>query len=216
MVVDAIRTYLDAANGLTELSRKEAVAAAKALLRAGGANGVSAPSVDGAQGPPPRVGQNIQALAGELIETSQANRTAIAELVRAEVGRALEQLDVVPRAEHDRVVRRVAELERRLGARYTVERTPGRPESVAVEEPVKEEAPAPASDPEPVSVSEAAEGPADRIESGAESEAAPVEQPTAPRAKTAAGARTAAKPAAKNTRSRSTAKRTTKGKSAKK
>lgn len=208
MVVDAVRTYLDAANGLTELSRKEAVAAAKALLRAGGANGVSAPSVDGAQGPPPRVGQNIQALAGELIETSQANRTAIAELVRAEVGRALEQLDVVPRAEHDRVVRRVAELERRLGARYTVERTPGRPESVAVEEPVKEEAPAPAS--------ESAEGPADRIESGAESEAAPVEQPTAPRAKTAAGARTAAKPAAKNTRSRSTAKRTTKGKSAKK
>lgn len=208
MVVDAVRTYLDAANGLTELSRKEAVAAAKALLRAGGANGVSAPSVDGAQGPPPRVGQNIQALAGELIETSQANRTAIAELVRAEVGRALEQLDVVPRAEHDRVVRRVAELERRLGARYAVERTPGRPEPVAVEEPVKEEAPAPAS--------ESAEGPADRIESGAESEAAPVEQPTAPRAKTAAGARTAAKPAAKNTRSRSTAKRTTKGKSAKK
>lgn len=208
MVVDAVRTYLDAANGLTELSRKEAVAAAKALLRAGGANGVSAPSVDGAQGPPPRVGQNIQALAGELIETSQANRTAIAELVRAEVGRALEQLDVVPRAEHDRVVRRVAELERRLGARYAVERTPGRPEPVAVEEPVKEEDPAPAS--------ESAEGPADRIESGAESEAAPVEQPTAPRAKTAAGARTAAKPAAKNTRSRSTAKRTTKGKSAKK
>ena len=220
MVVDAVRTYLDAANGLTELSRKEAVAAAKALLRAGGANGVSAPSVDGAQGPPPRVGQNIQALAGELIETSQANRTAIAELVRAEVGRALERLDVVPRAEHDRVVRRVAELERRLGARYAVERTPGRPEPVAVEEPVKEEAPAPEPVSEAVSESEAAEGPADGIESGAESEAeseaAPVEQSTAPRAKTAAGARTAAKPAAKNTRSRSTAKRTTKGKSAKK
>lgn len=216
MVVDAVRTYLDAANGLTELSRKEAVAAAKALLRAGGANGVSAPSVDGAQGPPPRVGQNIQALAGELIETSQANRTAIAELVRAEVGRALERLDVVPRAEHDRVVRRVAELERRLGARYAVERTPGRPEPVAVEEPVKEEAPAPEPVSEAVSESEAAEGPADGIESGAEPEAAPVEQSTAPRAKTAAGARTAAKPAAKNTRSRSTAKRTTKGKSAKK
>lgn len=119
MVVDAVRTYLDAANGLTELSRKQAVAAAKSLLRA---DGSVVPAAGDTDGPPPRVGQNIQALAGELIETSQANRAAIADLVRAEVGRALEQMDVVPRAEYDRVVRRVAELERRMAARHAVER----------------------------------------------------------------------------------------------
>ena len=120
MVVDAVRTYLDAANGLTELSRKQAVAAAKSLLRADGS--VTPAAAGDADGPPPRVGQNIQALAGELIETSQANRAAITDLVRAEVGRALERMDVVPRTEYERVVRRVAELERRMAARHAVER----------------------------------------------------------------------------------------------
>lgn len=119
MVVDAVRTYLDAANGLTELSRRDAVAAARALLRSDGRT-VGATAAEGEAAP--RVGQNIQALAGELIETSQANRTAIADLVREEVGRQLECMDVVPRDEHERLARRVAELERRLAARRAVER----------------------------------------------------------------------------------------------
>lgn len=119
MVVDAVRTYLDAANGLTELSRRDAVAAARALLRSDG-RAVGAAAAEGEAAP--RVGQSIQALAGELIETSQANRTAIADLVREEVGRQLENMDVVPRDEHERLVRRVAELERRLAARHAVER----------------------------------------------------------------------------------------------
>ncbi|MFL1377593.1 MULTISPECIES: membrane fusogenic activity family protein [unclassified Nocardiopsis] len=114
MVVDAVRTYLDAASGLTELSRKEAVAAAKVLLRAGGPGASAEPEPGGT---PPRVGQSIQALAGELLETSRANREALAELVRSEVEHRLERMDVVPRSEHERLVRRVAELERRLAAR---------------------------------------------------------------------------------------------------
>lgn len=117
MVVDAVRTYLDAASGLTELSRKEAVAAAKILLRA---NGQVSPVTEGDD--LPRVGQSIQALAGELIETSRANQEAIADLVRGEVGRQLETMDVVPRGEYERLARRVAELERRLATRHTVER----------------------------------------------------------------------------------------------
>ena len=198
MVVDAVRTYLDAANGLTELSRKEAVSAAKALLRAGGANGSPPPAGDGAQGPPPRVGQNIQALAGELIETSQANRTAIADLVRAEVGHALEQMDMVPRAEHERVVRRVAELERRLGARHAVERALAPRDGASSVLPVREE-PTVSAEPEPVAQPE----PAPEETASAE--------PSTPRAKTGGTG-----PTTKNTRSRSTAKRTTKGKGAKK
>ena len=119
MVVDAVRTYLDAANGLTELSRRDAVAAARALLRSDG-RAVGATAAEGEAAP--RVGQSIQALAGELIETSQANRSAIADLVREEVGRQLQSMDVVPREEHERLARRVAELERRLAARRAVER----------------------------------------------------------------------------------------------
>ena len=125
MVVDAVRTYLDAASGLTELSRKEAVAAAKVLLRAGGAGVPTAEAEPG--GAPLRVGQSIQALAGELLETSRANREALAELVRSEVEHRLERMDVVPRSEHERLVRRVAELERRLAARADRERVPAVP-----------------------------------------------------------------------------------------
>lgn len=120
MVVDAVRTYLDAANGLTELSRRDAVAAARALLRTDGRSAGAATASEGESAP--RVGQSIQVLAGELIETSQANRAAIADLVREEVGRQLETMDVVPRSEHERLSRRVAELERRLAARHAVER----------------------------------------------------------------------------------------------
>ncbi|WP_017616455.1 coiled-coil domain-containing protein [Nocardiopsis salina] len=120
MVVDAVRTYLDAANGLTELSRRDAVAAARALLRTDQRSAGAAAGAEGESAP--RVGQSIQVLAGELIETSQANRAAIADLVREEVGRQLETMDVVPRSEHERLSRRVAELERRLAARHAVER----------------------------------------------------------------------------------------------
>ncbi|MEU1900475.1 membrane fusogenic activity family protein [Nocardiopsis dassonvillei] len=136
MVVDAVRTYLDAASGLTELSRKQAVAAAKALLRA---NGPAAPVAAEGESLPPRVGQSIQNLAGELIETSQANRAAIADLVRSEVGRQLERMDVVPRADHERLVRRVAELERRLAARHAVERVLA-PVEAGASSPVRPEA----------------------------------------------------------------------------
>ncbi|MFJ9557647.1 membrane fusogenic activity family protein [Nocardiopsis sp. NPDC101807] len=141
MVVDAVRTYLDAANGLTELSRKQAVAAAKTLLRANGAGGPALPGAGEGDTPPPRVGQSIQALAGELIETSQANRSAIADLVRAEVGRQLERMDVVPRGEHERLVRRVAELERRLAARHAVERALA-PEAAGASSPASPAVPA--------------------------------------------------------------------------
>ncbi|MFD0776020.1 membrane fusogenic activity family protein, partial [Streptomonospora algeriensis] len=131
MVVDAVRAYLDAVNGLTELTRKRAVAAAKVILKAGEERpAASAPSGtrtagsagesgDGAQ----RAGSPIQTLAGELIETSQANREALNALVSSEVERALERLELVSRADYDRLARRVAELERRLAAQRPLIRT---------------------------------------------------------------------------------------------
>lgn len=163
MVVDAVRTYLDAANGLTELSRRDAVAAARALLRSDGRT-VGAAAAEGEAAP--RVGQSIQALAGELIETSQANRSAIADLVREEVGRQLQSMDLVPRDEHERLARRVSELERRLAARHAVERAlvvnadaPGSPSSADRDERGDEAGPrsepaAPAPEPEPAAPDE--------------------------------------------------------------
>ncbi|KOX19157.1 hypothetical protein [Nocardiopsis sp. NRRL B-16309] len=124
MVVDAVRTYSDATSGLTELSRKEAVAAAKALLKASGRPAAPAAPAADQEAMPARVGQSIQALAGELIATNEANRTAIADLVRSEVAHQLERMDIVPRTEYERVVRRVAELERRLAARHMADRVP--------------------------------------------------------------------------------------------
>lgn len=234
MVVDAVRTYLDAASGLTELSRKEAVAAAKVLLRAGGAGAPAAEPESG--GAPPRVGQSIQALAGELLETSRANREALAELVRSEVEHRLERMDVVPRSEHERLVRRVAELERRLAARSGRERAPAVPalevRSVEVEEvpaaavaaavatAVADAGPDGAAEQDAAAVSDTpdasdgapAAGPA---EENAEEAAEDAQEAEAPRRKPAAKAG-AAKPAAKGGRARAAgaAKRTTKSRGA--
>lgn len=233
MVVDAVRTYLDAASGLTELSRKEAVAAAKVLLRAGGAGAPAAEQEPG--GTPPRVGRTIQALAGELLETSRANREALAELVRSEVEHRLERMDVVPRSEHERLVRRVAELERRLAARSGRERVPSVP-AVEVRAVEVEEVPAAAvaavADPVPDGAAgqdapEAPEAPESPVaaespdgaaaaeparEDGTDEDA---EEAGAAAAKKPAAKAGAAKPAAKGGRTRAgAAKRTTKSRSA--
>ncbi|MFY7069192.1 membrane fusogenic activity family protein [Nocardiopsis changdeensis] len=230
MVVDAVRTYLDAASGLTELSRKEAVAAAKVLLRAGGAGAPAAEQEPG--GTPPRVGRTIQALAGELLETSRANREALAELVRSEVEHRLERMDVVPRSEHERLVRRVAELERRLAARSGRERVPSVP-AVEVRAVEVEEVPAAAvaavatavADPAPDGAAgqdapEAPEAPVDAESPDGAAAAEPAREDGADGDAEEAGKKPAAKagaakPAAKGGRARAgAAKRTTKSRSA--
>ncbi|WP_159943740.1 MULTISPECIES: membrane fusogenic activity family protein [unclassified Nocardiopsis] len=177
MVVDAVRTYLDAASGLTELSRKQAVAAAKTLLRA---DGQAAPATAENESLPPRVGQSIQTLAGELLRTSQANRAALADLVRAEVERQLEDMDVVPRSEHERLVRRVAELERRLAARHAVERVLAVPGAVDASSVAALQRPAPAA------------GPAqDGSSAGRDSSAGTADESSEPAAATEGGSSTA-------------------------
>ncbi|WP_017559648.1 coiled-coil domain-containing protein [Nocardiopsis baichengensis] len=155
MVVDAVRTYMDATSGLNELTRKRAVAAAKSLIRESGA---------GEDAPGEGLGRTIQALAAELIETGQANREALGELVRAEVGREMERRDMVPRSEYDRLARRVAELERRLasvrGGAPLWTRAAAVPEQAAPEQEPEPE-PAPAA---PAAVAEAPEAEAEKAE----------------------------------------------------
>lgn len=207
MVVDAVRTYLDAASGLTELSRKQAVAAAKILLRANGST--TAAAVDN-ESLPPRVGQSIQTLAGELIETSRANREALAGLVRSEVERQLEGMDVVSRAEHERLVRRVAELERRLAARQAVEYSSAEtgapsPARSAASEASGDQSAGPAEE------EAAAEAPRPREGNASSDDATAAESGEAVgAAATKPVARNKPRTPAKTTRTRSSAKRTTK------
>lgn len=142
MVIDVVRTYLDAASGFTELTRKRAVAAARTLLRdapreTSGDSG--APGPDTQPGTRPG-GRGIQELAAELVEASETNRARLTELISEEVRRQLQQQDLVSRAEYERVLRRVADLERRLAAR-----TAGQVRHVALQPAVVSAAPAEAS-----------------------------------------------------------------------
>ncbi|TQN31301.1 hypothetical protein FHX37_1201 [Haloactinospora alba] len=147
MVVDAVRAYVDAASGLTELTRKRAVAAAKTLLKereSHGTGGTDAAASEGEHPPsPPGVGQSIQTLANDLLETSKANRDALLRVVEAEVNRALSRADLVRRSDYDRLARRVAELERRMATQRFHQRSgeapgaePGAdPNTASVEQP---------------------------------------------------------------------------------
>ncbi|TDQ47542.1 hypothetical protein [Actinorugispora endophytica] len=234
MVVDAVRTYLEAASGFTELTRKHAVAAAKTLLkesdeRSGGAITRAADtakstvenvesSVRGT-----RVGHSIQALATDLIETSRANRAAIGTLVEGEVERLLDRLDLVRRDEHDRLLRRVAELERRLASTAAAQRRRAaagegaRTPAAASAEPVRgaaaeaEQAPEPETAGSPVVEAEPAEAeqtPAAEPAPESAAEPAPVvEEPRGQEPGSAPAARPAAragKAKANGARSRST------------
>jgi polyhydroxyalkanoate synthesis regulator phasin len=96
---DAWRTYLELALGLTEASRKKAKKAIKSLVNQSGA------SVD-----------QVRSLTEELVETSLANREAIAKLVRGELDRALGLVGLASSEEVAELNDRIADLERRLRA----------------------------------------------------------------------------------------------------
>lgn len=94
---DAWRTYLELALGLTEASRKKAKKAIKSLVNQSGA------SVD-----------QVKSLTEELVETSVANREAIAKMVRGELDRALSLVGLASSEEVAELNERIATLERRL------------------------------------------------------------------------------------------------------
>lgn len=209
MVVDAVRTYLEAASGLTELTRKRAVAAAKTLLkesdeRSGGTMtrvaDTAKSTLENVEGSVRgmRVGHSIQALAVDLVETSRANRAALSTLVEGEVERLLGRLDLVRRDEHDRLARRVAELERRLAAPSAAQRRRAAEEvQQAVPAAVVEQVqvPEPARAPEPVVVEpEVVAAPPAAVEP--EQRSAVVSEPAADESTVAVSVRTPAAPVA--------------------
>ncbi|GIL28747.1 phasin family protein [Actinocatenispora comari] len=97
MQQDAWRTYLELALGLTEKPRKRAKQAIDTLAAQSGA------SVD-----------QLRSMTEELVETSVANREAVAKLVRSELDKALRAVGLVNADRLTEMQSRIDELEHRL------------------------------------------------------------------------------------------------------
>jgi hypothetical protein len=120
MVMDALRGYVQLANGLTEVTRQKAQSAAKALLQQTGADSLTT-----------RVGD----LADEIVATSKSNRQLLQAIVANEVEGAVARLGFVRTEEVAALTRRVKTLEAELAdARSAAaERTAGRTAERAAE-----------------------------------------------------------------------------------
>lgn len=95
----AVQRYLDAASGLTNLTKSRAEQIAKQLVKSGEA------ATD-------QVGDVVD----ELLERQRRNRDAITTLVKAETQRAVRAMGLATNEELERLQRQVADLRRQLAA----------------------------------------------------------------------------------------------------
>ncbi len=112
MVLGALRSYLQLANGLTDVTRQRAVTTARQLLEQGGEVVDLAMSQTVGGG----VGRQVQALAEDLIATSKTNRDLLVGLIRTEVERAVARLGLVGADELAAVSQLVGRLQAQLDA----------------------------------------------------------------------------------------------------
>jgi polyhydroxyalkanoate synthesis regulator phasin len=118
-VLDAVRGYLHAASGLTELTRKRAQELAQSLIASGSA-GLGGGAV---------VGQ-VSAVADELLSTARSNRAAVREMVRGEVEVAIGRLGLVPATELATAHQQIAALEAAVAElRQASPRTAAKPDA---------------------------------------------------------------------------------------
>ncbi|TCC15098.1 phasin family protein [Kribbella sindirgiensis] len=103
MVMDALRGYVQLANGLTEVTKQKAQAAAKALLQQTGADALTTRASD---------------LADEIVATSKSNRQLLQAIVSNEVEGAVARLGFVRSEEVAALTRRVKALETELAAAH--------------------------------------------------------------------------------------------------
>jgi polyhydroxyalkanoate synthesis regulator phasin len=106
MVLEGLRGYIQLANGLTDVTRERALAAARSLVAQGEA-GVDAVV-------PASVKSQVGSLTDDLIATSKANRALLVHLVRAEVERAVARAGLAPAKEVTAATRRAERLEHRV------------------------------------------------------------------------------------------------------
>jgi polyhydroxyalkanoate synthesis regulator phasin len=113
MVMDALRGYVQLANGLTEVSRQKAQAAAKALLQQTGADALTS-----------GLTTRVSDLADEIVATSKSNRQLLEAIVTNEVEGAVARLGFVRSEEVAALTRRVKTLESELADARTAAAAP--------------------------------------------------------------------------------------------
>jgi polyhydroxyalkanoate synthesis regulator phasin len=104
MVMDALRGYVQLANGLTEVTKQKAQTAAKALLQQTGADALTT---------------KVSDLADEIVATSKSNRQLLQAIVSNEVEGAVARLGFVRSEEVAALTRRVNALETELADAHT-------------------------------------------------------------------------------------------------
>ncbi len=112
MAFDALRGYVQLANGLTEVTRQRALQVAKQLVDQGGDAVEQAVSSVGAAS----VARQAQTLAEDLLATSRTNRDLLVGLIRTEVERAVARLGLVGADELAAMIRVVGRLQNQLDA----------------------------------------------------------------------------------------------------
>ncbi|MFF0271016.1 polyhydroxyalkanoate synthesis protein PhaF [Kribbella sp. NPDC004536] len=186
MVMDALRGYVQLANGLTEVTKQKAQSAAKALLQQTGADALTT---------------RVSDLADEIVATSKSNRQLLQAIVANEVEGAVARLGFVRSEEVAALTRRVKALETELAeAHAAAAERAAEPAPVVedvVEASVVDEPPAPAK-----------KAP---VKKTAAKKAAPAKKAAAKKAaKKAPAKKTAKKAAAKKAAKKAPAKKTAK------
>ncbi|MFD7160835.1 polyhydroxyalkanoate synthesis protein PhaF [Kribbella sp. NPDC059898] len=132
MVMDALRGYVQLANGLTEVTKQKAQSAAKALLQQTGADSLTT---------------RVSDLADEIVATSKSNRQLLQAIVANEVEGAVARLGFVRSEEVAALTRRVKALETELAEAHAAAAERAAAPAPVVEEVVEatvvEDAPAP-------------------------------------------------------------------------
>ena len=132
MAIDALRSYLQLASGLTDVTKERAKAAAQALISSNPLEGgTSAVTALGST-----VTANAGALADDLVAASKANRKLLVGLIRSEVDRAVHRLGLATGDELDALAERVARIEGDAGIASSATRSAATP-SVAAKTPAK-------------------------------------------------------------------------------
>jgi polyhydroxyalkanoate synthesis regulator phasin len=116
MVMDALRGYVQLANGLTEVTRQRAQQAAKALLQQSGAESLTT---------------RVSDLADEIVATSKSNRQLLQAIVANEVEGAVARLGFARVEEVAALSRRIQKLEREVAEAHAAAAAPSAPAAPA-------------------------------------------------------------------------------------
>jgi len=116
-VLDALRGYLQLANGLTDVTRQRALSAARQLIDQGGeVLGDAVSSTMSGKGVGGGVTRQVSSLAEDLLATSRTNRDLLLGIVRTEIDRAVAAMGLVNAEDLEAMARKVERLERQLDA----------------------------------------------------------------------------------------------------